>query len=401
MAWRNVWRNKRRSIITMASVSFALFFALVMRSMQLGTYDQAYSSVINATTGYLQWQGDGYWEKQSLERSFSPNEEDLAKIENHPEVIDLVPRLESFALLASDHSDTRPGLIRGIEADKESLYFGLADKIESGHLPAKGENGVVLAKKLAENLGLSIGDTLVIIGQGYHGMSANGKYPVIGLAKLPNPDANKSTVFIGLEQMQELTGAFGQYTGLVLIPKSTDKLAALKTELSAKLSEGSEILTWREMMPELIQAMEADSAGGLAILFILYLVIGFGIFGTILMLSAERRPEFGILISIGMNRARLAVTTFMETSFLSLLGILLGSILSLPISWYYHLNPIQLSGEMEKMTEEYGMEPIIPFSVDPSIWLTHGLVVLVISMILGLYAVFSIYRLSPVKAMRR
>ena len=154
-------------------------------------------------------------------------------------------------------------------------------------------------------------------------------------------------------------------------------------------------------MPELIQAMEADSAGGLAILFILYLVIDFGIFGTILMLTAERKPEFGILISIGMNRSRLALTTFMETSFLALLGILSGSLLSLPIAWYYHLNPILLSGEMEQMTEEYGMEPIIPFSVDPSIWFTHGGIVLAISMILGLYALLSIYRLSPVKAMRR
>ena len=401
IAWRNIWRNKRRSIITMASVSFALFFALVMRSMQLGTYDQAYSSVINATTGYMQWQGVGYWDKQSLERSFSPDEKIEKQIMGHPEVKDLIPRLESFALLASDNSDTRPGFLRGIDSEKESLYFELSSKMERGHLPALDESGVVLAEKLAENLRLDMGDTLVVIGQGYHGMSANGKYPIIGIAKLPNPEANKSTVFIGLNEMQVLTGAYGQYTGMVIIPEKTDQLSPLKNELSAHLNEESEILTWREMMPELIQAMEADSAGGLAILFILYLVIGFGIFGTILMLTAERKPEFGILISIGMNRSRLALTTFMETSFLALLGILSGSLLSLPIAWYYHLNPILLSGEMEQMTEEYGMEPIIPFSVDPSIWFTHGGIVLAISMILGLYALLSIYRLSPVKAMRR
>lgn len=401
IAWRNIWRNKRRSIITIASVSFALFFALVMRSMQLGTYDQAYSSVINATTGYLQWQGQGYWEKQSLERSFYPEDSVLDAIIAHPDVIDLVPRLESFALLAGPKSETRPGLIRGIDSEKESEYFDLGSKVISGSLPSQDAYGVCIARKLSENLKAQIGDSLVIIGQGYRGMSANGKYPIIGIADLPNPEANKSTVFIGLQEMQELTGAYGQLTGMVIIPNQTKNLDELSQTLNALSDEETEVLNWREMMPELIQAMEADSAGGLAILFILYLVIGFGIFGTILMLTAERKPEFGILISIGMNRRRLAFTTFMETSFLSFLGIISGSLLSLPIAWYYHLNPILLSGEMEQMTEEYGMEPIIPFSVDPSIWFTHGSIVMVLSMIIGLYAVLSIFRLSPVNAMRR
>lgn len=401
IAWRNIWRNKRRSVITMGSVAFALFFALIMRSMQLGTYNQAYSSVINATTGYLQWQGEGYWDKQSLERSFYPEDSVLKRITAHKTVLDLVPRLESFALLAGAKSETRPGLVRGIDAEKESLYFELGDKLVSGRLPDPDEYGISLAQKLAENLKVGLGDTLVIIGQGYRGMSANGKYPIIGIADLPNPEANKSTVFIGINQMQELTGAYGQLTGMVIIPENTNKLEPLKAELNTYTDNSSEILTWRDMMPELIQAMEADSAGGLAILFILYLVIGFGIFGTILMLTAERKPEFGILISIGMKRTKLALTTFLETSFLSLVGIIIGSLLSLPISWYYHLNPIKLGAEMEQMTEEYGMEPIIPFSVDPSIWFTHGSIVLFISMLLGLYAVFSIFKLSPVKAMRR
>lgn len=401
IAWRNIWRNKRRSLITMASVSFALFFALIMRSMQLGTYDQAYSSVINATTGYLQWQGKGYWDKQSLEHSFAPDQETESQLRANSEVVDLVPRLESFALLASDRSETRPGLVRGINFEQENKYFELGDKLIEGAMPEASQYGVCLAEGLAENLQLSLGDTIVIIGQGYHGMSANGKYPVIGIADLPNPEANKSTVFIDLDEMQSLTGAYGQLTGMVIIPKDAKEIEALKNSLETLLPAETELLSWREMMPELIQAMEADSAGGLAMLFILYLVIGFGVFGTILMLTAERKPEFGILLSIGMSRGRLALTTFMETAFLALLGILSGSVLSLPIAWYYHLNPILLSGDMEKMTEEYGMEPLLPFSVDPSIWITHGGIVLVISLSLSLYAVLSIYRLTPVKAMRR
>lgn len=402
IAWRNIWRNKRRSLITLASVAFALFFAIIMRSMQLGTYDLAYSSVINATTGYMQWQANGYWDKQSLEKSFAPDSLQRQAIENTAGVAALLPRLESFALLASDKSETKPGFLRGVDAQLESQYFDLDQKLIAGRLPQKGEAGVTLAEKLAESLKLKLGDTLVVIGQGYHGMSANGKYPVLGIADLKNPQANKSTVYFDLNELQLLTGAYGQVCAQVIVPEDHHELDELKNRLISQIDTSStEILSWREMMPELIEAMEADSAGGLAILFILYLVIGFGMLGTILMLTAERKPEFGILLSIGMNRLRLAWSTFMETTFLSLLGIITGSLLALPLALYYHKNPIELSGDMDAMMEDYGMEPLMPFSIDPDIWFTHGTVVLIISLLVSLYAIVSIFRLNPVKAMRR
>jgi len=402
IAWRNIWRNKRRSLITLASVAFALFFAIIMRSMQLGTYDLAYSSVINATTGYMQWQGEGFWDKQSLERSFAPDSLTWQQIEQDESVEALLPRLESFALLASDNSDTKPGFLKGIQAPLESKYFKLDEKLLEGSLPSATNKGVMLASGLAENLKIKLGDTLVIIGQGYHGMSANGKYPVVGIADLKNPIANKSTVYLDLQELQFLTGAYDQLSAAVIVPKDPQRLAELKNQLQSYTdTTATDLMTWQEMMPELIEAMEADSAGGLAILFILYLVIGFGIFGTILMLTAERKPEYGILLSIGMSRGRMALSTFMETAFLSLLGIVTGSLLALPIAMYYHYNPIELAGDMDAMMEDYGMEPLLPFSLDSSIWLTHGSIMLIISLILSLYSIITIYRLNPVKAMRR
>ena len=247
-----------------------------------------------------------------------------------------------------------------------------------------------------------MGDSLVIIGQGYHGMSANGKFLTSGIANLKNPAANKSTVYLKLADLQELTGASARLSALVIVPKDKEGLNELKQSLQSQLdAQEFAVLTWRDMMPELIEAMEADSAGGLAMLFILYLVIGFGVFGTILMLTAERMHEFGLLISLGMSRFSLAFTTFIETCFLALLGVLSGRLLAFPIAWYYHHKPIKLGKGMDKMMEEYGMEPIIPFSLDPSIWVSHGGAILTICLILSLYAVISIYRLQPVKAMRQ
>ena len=159
-------------------------------------------------------------------------------------------------------------------------------------------------------------------------------------------------------------------------------------------------MNWREMMPELVQAIQADSAGGLIMLFVLYLVISFGIFGTILMMTSERQYEYGILISIGMKRGKLALTVLLETFFLSVLGVIGACLLALPLVFYYHAHPINLAGEqMGNAYEEYGFEPVIPASNDPSIILTHSVIVVIITLVLALYAVWKIYRLQPVKAM--
>lgn len=401
LAWRNIWRNRRRSLITAASVAFALLFAILMRSLQLGTYDHAYQGIINATTGYVQIHDDEYWEQQNLENSLVLADSLLEPLQKFESLKGFTPRLESFSLLSGPSGETHGGLVRGIIPGREAHYFDLAEKLSEGSYLDSNDRSVLLGKDLAEKLKVGAGDTIVAIGQGFRGMSANGKFPVKGILDLRNPEMNKRAVIMALPEAQQLTGAYNRATALVLVPHETDNLPALREELHRVLpGDQYGVMTWREMIPEMVQAIEADSAGGLVILFILYLVIGFGIFGTVLMLSTEREPEFGILISIGMSRHRVALATFLETIFLGLLGIVSGSLLALPICWYYHLHPIELTGAMTSSMEDYGFEPLMPFSVDPQIWINHGLIVLIINTVLSVYALAKIYRINPVQAIR-
>jgi ABC-type lipoprotein release transport system permease subunit len=373
-----------------------------MRSMQLGTYGLAYDNVINATTGYLQVQTVGYWEQPNLNKSLADSDSLRSCLRSLSGVKALIPRLENFSLAASANSEARPALVRGIDPALEAQHFKLNEKIRDGRYLDSNDQAVILGEDLAENLALGIGDTLVLIGQGYHGISANGKFPVQAILDFKDPNANRQMVLMTLGAAQWLTGADKRLTALVVAPQESDKVAMLSEQINQNLA-GSELkaLSWRQMMPELIEALEADSAGGIVILIILYIVIGFGVFGTILMLSVERKPEFGILLSIGMGRGRLALTTFIETTFLGGLGALAGGLLAWPIAWYYYQNPIRLSGEMDQMMDDYGFEPLIPFSLDLSIWLNHSAIVLGLTILMSLYATFTIYRLKPVNAMRR
>lgn len=402
LAWRNIWRNKRRSLITAASVTFALFFAIVLRSFQLGTYDNVYSNVISNSTGYIQVHQKGYWEEPTLEHSMEPEKTTLQTIETADGVVAAIPRLESFSLISSGN-DTKGALIKGINPEAEDQFFDFSGKLISGRVFKPNDRSVILSSGLAEYLNVQVNDTIVTIGSGYHGVSANGKYPVAGIVKLSTPELDKRMIYLPLPEAQALFGAYGRITSLVIIPDDKNEFEALASRLSANLDTAStyEVITWRDMMPELIQAMEADSSGGIVILFILYLVISFGVFGTILMLTAERVPEFGILISIGMGRSKIAIITFLEIIFLGVLGVVLGWILALPLVSYYHYNPIQLTGNMAQTMIEYGFEPIMPMSLDLSIPLVHSLGVLIITVLLSIYALYSIYKLNPVTAVRK
>lgn len=402
LAWRNIWRNKRRSLITAASVTFALFFAILMRSMQLGTYDNVYDNVISSSTGYIQVHKKGFWEEQTLEESMALKDSLLQEINQTEGVESSVPRLQSFSLISTG-KDTKGAMVMGIHPTQEIAHFGLDEKLTAGKFFGENDRSVVLTEGLARFFEVRPGDTIVMIGQGYHGVSANAKYPVSGIVKLNSPELNKNLLYLPLQEAQELYGAYGRLTALVIIPQDEDDFEDIAAKLRSELDTANsfEVMTWREMMPELIQAMEADSAGGLIILFILYLVISFGVFGTILMLSAEREPEFGILISIGMGRGKIALTTLMEILILALIGVLVGCLLALPISYYYHYNPISLTGIFSETMLEYGFEPIMPFSIDSSIPLVHSTGMLIITMILSLYAVWKIYQLNPVTAVRK
>lgn len=402
LAWRNIWRNKRRSLITAASVTFALFFAIIMRSFQTGTYDKVYENVINNSTGYIQIHAKGYWDEPTLDHSFELDDQLLKQVESSEGVRTAIPRLESFSLLSTGN-DTKGALVFGIDPDLEEQNYHLGDRLIAGKFFEAHDRSIVLTEGMAKYLGVGIGDTVVMIGSGYQGLSANGKYPIVGIVKLTSPELNNRMSYLPIQEAQALFGAYGRATSLLVVPKVESEFQVVAEQLRTQIDTAAtyEVMTWRDLMPELIQALEADSAGGLIILFILYLVIGFGVFGTILMLTAEREPEFGILISIGMKRQLISIITFLEVAFLGLIGIIMGLALALPITYYYHFYPIQLSGAMADSMLEYGFEPVMPMSINPDIPLAHGIGVLLLTIVLSTYAIWKIYQLNPVTAVKK
>jgi len=398
LAARNVWRNRRRTLITAASILFAVFFAVAISSIQKGTWDQMVDSMVHYHIGYAQIHKDGYWEDKTIDNAFDPADA-LTKLGKHPDVSQLVPRIESFAL-ASAGAFTKGALVIGIDPDKERLLTKTDTRVSSGQYLDADDEGALVAEDLAKYLKISIGDTLILISQGYHGVNAAGKYPVRGLVHFGAPELNKQLIYIGLKQAKQFYGTGDLITALVVDTDDPDAITKTVADLGESLGPDYEALDYKEMMPELMQAKEVDTAGSQIILMVLYLIIGFGIFGTILMMVKEREYEFGILKAIGMHSLQLNLMLWLETIFLGFLGCLGGIALSFPIVYYFYINPIEITGEMAEAYEKFGMEPLLPASIDISIFLSQAFIVFIMITVLAIYPMFKIYKLKPVEAMR-
>jgi len=400
LAWKNLWRNSNRTAITMAAIFFAVLLSVITSSLKTGIFDNLEKNLVSFYAGYIQVHKNGYWEEQILDNSFEVAINNEGKILSTPNVESATPRLESFAL-ASTGNITKGCMVIGIDPEKERKITALQNRITQGRfLTASGE-GVIVAEGLLKRLKLKLNDTLVLIGQGYHGTTAAGKYIIIGVVRFGTPALNDKTLFMSLFQAQDLYSAENKITSYVIAIKNTANLNSTSVALKNNLNSNFEVMTWGEMMPEIKQHIQTDSNNMQIVQIILYLLVSFGIFGTLLMMIAERRFEMGMLVAIGMKKKALAFLIFMESILTVLAGCFLGILASIPIVYYLHAYPIRIAGKAAEAYERFGFEPIFPTSLHPNNFISQGIIVCIIGFCLSLYPVYRVLRLNPVEAMRR
>jgi len=399
MAWRNIWRNKRRTFITAASIFFAVFFAIVMRSVQLGSYANMTDNVVQAYTGYIQIFDHRYQQDKTIDHSITADSGLLSGISSHPNVTGAVPRLESFAL-ASSGNQTKGVLVVGPEPEKENGLTRLADKVVKGAYLKAGDPGVLLSRRLAAFLKCTVGDTVVLISQGYHGIGAADQFPVRGIIHFPSPDLDNKMIFMNLNFCQNFFSAPGQITSISLNLAKEKKMAGTVKDLQKQLGPDYDVKSWKKILTQLVQQIESDNIGGQILLGLLYLIVGFGVFGTVQMMTTERRKEFGVMIAVGMQKIRLARVLVMEMIFIGALGVLSGVIFSVPVVYFLHIHPITLTGEGAKMIISYGMEPLMPGAWEAGYFFSQAGIVLCIVIVAVFFPIFWVTRLKSNEALR-
>jgi ABC-type lipoprotein release transport system permease subunit len=423
-----------------------------------------FNNIIEIYSGHIQVQNEEFWEDRVVDNTMLYTLALEHNILSDKNVKNIVPRFESFAL-ASSGSRTKGVMVMGIDPVMESELSDVQSKLVKYTLSEKaiselvkeeipeylksnlqlfngnsyssdgrilldlgakekdteqvlqllkkhasvsnsyleeGKPGALVGNRLAKYLGLQKGDTIVLLGQGYHGTTAAGKYVIRGVVSLPAPDLEGQIVYLPLDICQSLYGAEGMLTSMAVLlnDKSNSDVDKTISRLETSLDQPYRVLGWREMNETVVQQMEADNQSGMIMIGILYLVIAFGVFGTVLMMTTERRREFGVLVSIGMQKTKLAAVMVYEMLYIGLAGILLGIVVSTPVIIYGFYHPIRLSGELAKMMEDYGFEPVMAFQWIDTYFLSQSLVVGVIVVLSVLYPVRKILRLKEINAIR-
>lgn len=402
MAYRNIWRNRSRTLITAGAVTFGVFLSILLTSFQSGSWDGMIDGIVENYYGYAQIHSKGYWEDQVINGAFEYTDE-LKKLNQNENISAAIPRLEGFVLVAFKDGTTAKQII-GTDPILENQMTNLSDSVKVGNYLTANDDGVLISDSMSRELDVTVGDTLVFIGSGFRGSSAVGKNVIRGIVKFRMPQM-REMIFMSLPEAQNLFAAPEHITNLVLHSDKPSKVQSTVAALQSELDTAStyEVMYWEQLIPDLIKSKELDAAGNKIIPFVLYAIIGFVIFGTILMMLKEREYEFGVMTAIGMKRWRLGVMVMLETLSINLMGVVFGVFAALPIVYYFHTNPIPIAnmGEGAKETyESFGIPPEIPFSFDLSIFLNEAVTIFILSMFLSILIFRKIRKLKAIEAMR-
>ncbi|MBE7215107.1 ABC transporter permease [Shewanella benthica] len=408
LAWRNLWRQKRRTILTACALALALILSLVMRSTQEGSYANNIENSARFSTGLIQLQHADFAESQSIDDLLPENDAFIDIAKQISDVERALPRIESFSLAAAGEK-SKGVMVLGVMPELEDDYSGIASKLVDGEFLTRDDKQVLIGQGLAEYFELDVGDEIVLYGQGYRGQTAAGLYTIKGVLHFPISQLDNQLIYMPLPLAQILFSTDNQVTSWVLHTRDLPHLEQTVNQLKQVYSEQGEaagftgqvnLRDWQDLSPEMAQQIAMDKAGGIFMMYLLYGVVGFGLFATILMMTLERQREFGVMLATGLLRPKLLALVILESSFISLLGIVIGLVIATPVLIWFNLYPIQLTGETAQLMLDMGWEPIIPMMLAPRLFIDQVLTVLVLMLICLIYPLWRVYRLDLVTALK-
>ena len=403
MAWRNIWRNPRRTILTIAAIAFACMLLVFMLSFQFGSYETMINFAVKNHTGHLQVQARGYMDKRSI-RLVVPDPAAVGRVLDKTQgVAAYTFRANAFSLVSSNKR-TCGVMVIGIDPVMEARVTTLKKIIRQGsYLSEDDADQALVGKLLARNLQVGLGDELVLLGQGRDGTIAATVVKVKGIYSLGEDEFDRSSIQITLKNFQDVYSMRGAVHEVVVFGKSTQDVPEIKRAVAANIKSIDKkhklvVVDWMELMPGLLQGIQMDLVSGLIFWFILIVVVAFSILNTFLMAILERTREFGVLMAIGTTPRRLTRLLLIESTAITILGIGIGIIVGCLITWYFQVHGVVISGTSELLSQ-YGM----PERLYPRLSLLSAFIgpaaVLVITFITALYPALKVRRLRPVEAM--
>jgi ABC-type lipoprotein release transport system permease subunit len=404
MAWRNIRRNPRRTILTILAISFACVLLIFMLSLQIGTYEVMIDTSVKTRTGHIQILKQGYNTDHKIRKSVKAPSNLAQKMDQIPHITAFSFRCNAFALLSSDQR-TSGGFITGIDPEKETKISSVPRTIRKGrYLNPSDTNDTVIGSLLAKHLKIDIGDELVVLGSAKDGSIAATVLKVAGIFSSGMDQYDRSAIQIPLSHFQETFAMAGAVHEIIITCDNLWHVGRVKSAISKHLSHlstqpGLVCMSWDELTPGLIQSIQMDLGGGLIFYAILLVMVAFSIMNTFVMAVFERTKEFGTLMAIGAGPWRLSRVLILESGFLTLCGIMLGILAGCILTLWLEHTGIPM-GEAEGMMRQYGIPGLIRPKLTLITTFAGPAAVFLITIVTALYPAFKVHGIKPVEAMR-
>jgi putative ABC transport system permease protein len=400
LAARNVLRNVRRTVITVAAIALGMTALLFNWAFIDGVNEQMIDNSTRYLAGHLQLHRKGYHDDQSLDRLLAGGGAIAAQVAGAAPGAAVSTRLEGSALVSAGEK-SRGVLVLGLEPTAERAVTTLAQTVGEGEFLDAGEpTGVVLGARIAEALQARVGAEVVLVTQAVDGSVGAGRFRVRGVFRTRMDMLDGGYVLMTLPAAQELYGAGDGITTVVARLPDRAGVPQARARIEAALGPAHEVLDWPALLPSVVQSVSFHTVVGYVLLLVLFIVVAVGITNTVLMAVMERTREFGVMMALGTGQGQLTRVVFYEACLLGLAGVVLGAVLGMSVVLFFAARGMDFGAYVQAMETMQGLtSTIYPLPRWDRLILISGLV-FAIGILAALYPAWRASRLVPVAAIR-
>ncbi|MCH7880674.1 MAG: ABC transporter permease [Proteobacteria bacterium] len=401
LAWRNLWRHKRRTWLTVGAMIFSNALLIFSISLQFGSYDMMIDNTLQAFTGHIQVQREGYLDDPKMRYTLDDITSTAQLLRTESGLQSIGARAAGFALVSSD--ERTYGLqILGVEPQFEALVSTIPGLVKQGrYLQEDSAAEIVIGSVLARNLKVGLGDEITFLGSGFDDSFAAGVVKVVGIFESGVSELDRSMAQVSLVYFQDAFAMQQRGHSIVIRARHIDQVDELQQRIQTLLADRNQlvVLHWDQLQPGLKQVIQADMTSAWFMYMVLIILVAFSVLNTQLMSVLERTREFGVMMALGLKPGNLSRLVMMETSMMAGLGLALGVLVGFVITWYLSIAGFSYPG-MEEMAAKFNLpERIYPSVSILSLMLGPGFVAIG-CLLAAIYPALRLYVLLPVEAMR-
>jgi len=400
ISWRNVWRNKARSLVIILAIAFGLWGGILATAIFTAMVEQQFDSSIKNQVSHIQIHHPDFLKDRNTLNSITGHEDILRTLAGASGVTAYSSRILASGMLASA-SMTSGVEIFGVDPEMEKNTRKFNQNIIDGeYLDIGSRNPVLVGEALAKKMKIHPGNRVVLTFQDARGDITAAAFRVAGIYRTANSMHDERNVLVNKHDLEAILGESGIINEIAILMDNLESVSPFAQRLQDQFSDNT-IRTWGEISPELTFMNELTGIMMMVLVIIILLALAFGLLNTMLMTIFERTRELGVLMSVGMNKIRVFSMILLETSFITLTGSALGILIGSLTVWITHRSGIDFTRVGADTLSEFGFDAIIYPRLDPSFFGYLALLVLLTATLASIYPAYKALKLNPAEAVRK